>query len=131
MLRKTNYLAARTEAVKQFVAVKRKYRTVPDQSMTIQEIMARFVRGIPVDIQQRESVYVDQSEYDLEKMSRMDFGDKAAMAAEMREQSEAKKAAFEERQRVRKEVTQRAKAKKEQPEKPKDQANESSTPNES
>lgn len=109
----------------------RKYRTQPDQSLSIDEIMKRFVRGIPVDIQQREGVYVDQSEHDLEKMSRMDFGEKAAMAAELSEQTEAKKAAFEERQRARKEATQRAKAKREQPEKPKDSANDSSVPNES
>lgn len=58
----------------------RKSQTIPDQSMSIQEIVKRFVRGIPVDIVRREGVYVDQHDHDLEKLSRMDFGQKAEYA---------------------------------------------------
>lgn len=69
----------------------RKGKTVPDQSMSIREIVKRFVRGVPVDIQQRQGVYVDQSEIDLEKVSRADFGEKAEMA----QMFEAKAASIE------------------------------------
>lgn len=115
MITKRNF----TEAVARPQSGKpRKYRTVPDQSLSVDEIMRRFVRGIPVDVQQREAVYIDQQDYDLEKMSRMDFGEKAAMAAEVREQGEARKAAFDERQRAREVAKERARAKKEQPPEP-------------
>jgi len=61
-----------------------KSRTVPDQSMSIKELVRRFVRGIPADVIQREAVYVDQKDTDLEKLSRMDNCDKAYEALEMR-----------------------------------------------
>lgn len=58
----------------------RKSVCIPDQSMSVQEIVRRFVRGIPIDVKQREAVYVDQNDHDLEKLSRMDFGEKAEFA---------------------------------------------------
>lgn len=61
----------------------RKSMTVPDQSMSIREIVKRFVRGIPVDIVQRHPVYLDQSDHDLEKLSRMEFGEKAELASQL------------------------------------------------
>lgn len=67
---------------------KKKSQTVPDQSMSIGEIVKRFVRGIPVDVIKREPVYIDQGEYDLEKMSRMDFGERAEMAQQLRQENE-------------------------------------------
>lgn len=60
--------------------------TVPDQSLSIQEIVRRYVKGIPVDVVQRQGVYVDQDLHDLEAMSRKDFAQKAALAAELMEQ---------------------------------------------
>lgn len=68
---------------------RRKSRTIPDQSMSIREIVKRFVRGVPVDILQREAVYSDQNDHDLEKLSRMDFGDKAEYARRMSEQAQS------------------------------------------
>lgn len=62
---------------------RRKSVAIPDQSMSIQEIVKRYVRGVPVDIHKREAVYVDQNDHDLEKMSRMDFGDKHSAAQAM------------------------------------------------
>lgn len=59
---------------------KRASQTIPDQSLSIQEIVKRYVRGIPVDVLQREPVYVDQSDHDLEKLARMDFHEKAEYA---------------------------------------------------
>lgn len=58
----------------------RKSVAIPDQSMTVQEIVKRFVRGIPVDVVKRTPVYADQNEFDLEKLARMDFGEKHQLA---------------------------------------------------
>lgn len=70
-------------------SMKRKSQTVPDQALSIREIVQRYVKGIPVDVIQREGVYVDQQEHDLEKLNRMDFGDKAAFAADLKERNQA------------------------------------------
>lgn len=48
--------------------------------MSIIEIVKRYTRGIPVDVIQRQGVFIDQNEHDLEKLHRMDFGEKADMA---------------------------------------------------
>lgn len=73
-------------------------KTIPDQSMSIQEIVRRFVRGIPVDIVEKKPVYVDQNDHDLEKLSRMDFGEKAEYAAALKLDAERLKAELDERQ---------------------------------
>lgn len=82
---------------------RRKNRVVPDQSMSIQEIVKRFVRGIPVDVVQRDKVYVDQSEIDLEKASRADFAEKAELARHMSEIAQSKRDDLEEIERLRSE----------------------------
>lgn len=61
---------------------RRQSYAIPDQSMSIQEIVKRFVRGIPVDIIQREAVYSDTG-HDLEKLNRMDFADKAQFGRDL------------------------------------------------
>lgn len=66
-----------------------KSMTVPDQSLSIQEIVRRYVKGIPVDVVQRQGVYIDQDLYDLEAMSRKDFAQKAALAVELLEQCDS------------------------------------------
>lgn len=68
---------------------KRKSQSIPDQSMSIKEIVKRFVRGIPVDVVQRQGVYADQNEFDLEKVSRMDFDEKFALANELKQRNES------------------------------------------
>lgn len=62
--------------------------------MSIQEIVRRFVRGISVDVIQREPVYSDQNEYDLEKLNRMDFSEKEALASEMSALAQSQKQAI-------------------------------------
>lgn len=91
--------------------IKRKgSKTVPDQSLSIQDIISRFTRQIPVNVIQRDPVYLNQSEFDLERMSRMDFADKAAMAAEMSERAESVKAELQENERILGERKRKAKA---------------------
>lgn len=70
---------------------RRKSLTLPDQSMSIQEIVRRYVKGIPIDVVQRRPVYTENTGMDLEQMSRMDFADKAALADEMRLEAEGLK----------------------------------------
>lgn len=81
----------------------RKSKTIPDQSLDIKEIVKRFVRGIPVDVIQRDAVYIDQSEHDLEQMSRMNFADKSAMADDLRVKAEQLKEEHNDRENDRKE----------------------------
>lgn len=75
-------------------------KAVPDQSLSVQEIVRRYVRGIPVDVVQREAVYLDQSEIDLERVSRADFAEKAELANAM--QARAQDVADQFRQAERK-----------------------------
>lgn len=75
----------------------RKVLTIPDQAMSIQEIVKRYVRNLPVDVIQREGVYLDQSEFDFEKMSRADFGEKARMADEFAARAADVEAEYNER----------------------------------
>lgn len=85
-----------------------KSKTVPDQSMSIHELVRRFVKGIPADVEQRRSVYnPDNNEVDLEKLGRLDPADKAYEAASMHAQNEATKSEikrlYDEDARTRKE----------------------------
>jgi hypothetical protein len=57
--------------------------TIPNQALTLGQILDRFTRNIPVDIVRRDPVYHDQNEFDLEKMSRMDFADQQEFADQM------------------------------------------------
>lgn len=58
--------------------------TLPNQAMSVNEIVKRFVRGVPVGVVKREPIYVDQNDMDLEKVSRMDFGEQYEMAEQFR-----------------------------------------------
>lgn len=90
----------------------RKSVTIPDQSLSIQEIVKRYVRGIPVDVLQRKGVYVDQSDEDLEMLSRMDFGEKAAYAQTLAER--ANRLASDYNEAVRRSEEERAEEKNKQ-----------------
>lgn len=66
-------------------------RTLPNQSLSIAQIMDRFTRGVPVDVARREGVNMpDNAEHDYERMSRMDFDEKVAKATEMRDRAIAR-----------------------------------------
>lgn len=64
---------------------------IPDQSLSIQQIVQRYVRGLPVDVLQRKPIYIDQDEHDLEQLSRLDFGEKAELAIMLAHQAKALK----------------------------------------
>lgn len=63
--------------------------TLPDQSLSIREILNRFVKGIPVDVVKREAVYLDdRNTVDMEKLARADFAEKIETARQYGEQAE-------------------------------------------
>lgn len=84
-------------------------RTVPDQSLSIREIVRRYVRGIPVDVVQRDPVYMDQSEHDFEAMARKDFAEKHQIAAEFKERAKEVQADLEENAKKHDEAKRKAK----------------------
>lgn len=80
----------------------RKGKTIPSQAIPIKTIIDRFLRGVPVQASMNKPVYVDQTEFDLEKLSRMSFDEKAAFAADMAARNEAAQADLVEAERERK-----------------------------
>lgn len=60
-----------------------KKMVVPDQSMSLEEILARFTRGEAVPIGRDGSYH--ESEDDLEKVSRMDLVDKAEFVEKLKQ----------------------------------------------
>lgn len=93
MITKTTFALAGPQGTKM-----RKQRAIPDQTMSVREIVRRFVKGIPVDVVQRQGVYIDPSkEIDYEKVSRLDFGEKVEFAGELRREAEVAYTELEER----------------------------------
>lgn len=88
-----------------YVSPKIDYKTlkksvvIPDQSLSVQEIVKRYVRGVPVDVIQRERVYIDQNEFDLEKLSRMDFAEKLEYASALADKAKRLKSELDEHER--------------------------------
>lgn len=60
---------------------KRAKRVVPRQSLSLDDVMRRYVRGLPIDMKVHEAVYMNRG-VDYERMSKLDFDEKAAIAAE-------------------------------------------------
>lgn len=83
-------------------------KTVPEQSLTINEIVAKYTRGIPVNTVIKKPIYSDQTDFDLEKLSRMEFDQKAALAAELREQAQQTVDEAQERARAATETQRRS-----------------------
>lgn len=79
----------------------RKSMAVPDQSLSVIEIANRYIKGLPIDLVKRDPVFVEQSDHDLERLSRMDFAEKAEFADQMLSQAEAIKADYTDRERAR------------------------------
>lgn len=71
---------------------KRKSKALPNKSMHIDEMVRRYARGLEIDVVQKTPIYSEQDEHDLEQISRMDFAQKAAFAAEQQALAKAKQA---------------------------------------
>lgn len=80
--------------------------TVPNQSMSLQEILERFTRGEPLPIGQQ--IEYHESDDDLEKLKTMDLVDREEFIDKLKktqkdfEQQERKKAEKQQRQAVEK-----------------------------
>lgn len=61
---------------------------IPNQSMTMREVIERFVKGLPLDIKEKDKIFIDQAEHDFERMSTQDRVDKAYQATEFKAQAE-------------------------------------------
>lgn len=85
----------------------RKRVVVPGLSMSIQTIVEKFMRDQPVNVARRQPVYSDQSEFDLEKISRMDFGEKKEFADQMAERASRLQNELTERKRAEQEAKAR------------------------
>lgn len=100
--------------------VKRKKLTVPNQSMSLQEILQRFTRGEPLPIGNEVSFH--ESDDDLEKVKTMDLVDRETYVDHLKQTQKD----FEKQERRRSEKIQRdavEKAKKELQEEQKQAAN--------
>lgn len=84
---------------------KRKSQTQPDQSMSIRTIIERFTRGVSINAVRREGVYIDD-DLDLEKVSRMDFAEKAELSEAIKARLQQAQADANERERLRNEEKQ-------------------------
>lgn len=89
---------------------------IPDQSMSVQEIIERFSRKMPVHATQRDAVYVNDNPegIDYEKASRMGFDEKREFAEQMSAKAEDVKAELtaKERAKLEREKEQKAIAEK-------------------
>lgn len=70
--------------------------TIPDQSMTIPQILDRFTRNLSVQGANKKPVYTAQTEFDLEALGRMDFHEKSEFAAQMMQRATEIKQALQE-----------------------------------
>lgn len=99
----------RQRPVKDYGKSPRKQLTIPDQAISLREIITRFTRGVPVDVRQREAVYIDQSEFDLEALGRAEFSEKMSIAEELRAKYDAQLEALEQRREAKRKEEEEAK----------------------
>lgn len=78
--------------------------TLPDQALTVKEILRRFSKGIPVSQRQYDPVYLDQAEYDYEAINRLSFDEKFSLADEFRQRAEQIKAEIEAQRKAKDEL---------------------------
>lgn len=67
---------------------KQKSMTVPNQALTVKQIVDRWVKGLPVEVSQRQPQYMDQNDRDYSKLAGLDRAEQAYIATEMSEQAE-------------------------------------------
>lgn len=110
------------EGVRSWGIPEGKSLVIPDQSMRIRTILEKYTRGIPVDVKQYQGVYFDQTEFDLEKLNRLEFSEKMSVAEQLKAKHEAIEKAIEERRTQREQENAELKAEKVMAEKDKKEA---------
>lgn len=71
-----------------------KSQVVPNQSMTLQEIIRRFIKKEPLP-QMKEGVYNEEYDYDLEKLSKADRTEQEQVIAEFKNKAAIARAEYE------------------------------------
>lgn len=66
-----------------FETVGTRRHTIPDQTMSIRQILARYVKGQPIDQVEREPIYYGEEE--LPQLERMDLADRQAYREALQE----------------------------------------------
>lgn len=74
-----------------------KKRTVPNQAMSLREMLRRFVRREPLPVE-KQGVYIE-SDYDLEKLPHLDRTEQDEILAEMKGKTEKAKAKVEKKKK--------------------------------
>lgn len=87
----------------------RKSVAIPNQSMHMKEILARFVKGLPIDVEQKQGVYLDQVDHDFDRMARLDATEKAFAATQFAEEAEIKAEEIKAHERAKHERNEKAK----------------------
>lgn len=100
-------LAPKRPRVKQDVTVWGKSKAVPNQSMTLQEIIKRFIKreSLPTE---KQGVYVE-TDYDLEKLSKEDQTIQDEVLEEMKVRTETLKKEVERKRKVKADMDAAAK----------------------
>lgn len=91
----------RTRSKIDYGKAKEKQLAIPDQSLSLREIISRFTRGVPVDTTQRNPIWIDQDEFDYEALARSEFSEKMSIAEELRAKYDAQMKAIEERKEAK------------------------------
>lgn len=91
-----------------FKRVRVSKHVIPNQSMTMKEVIERFVRGLPLDIKEKPKIYLEQNDYDFEKMSGLDPTEKAYQATEFEAQAEALSEEIQANEKVKNERRKKA-----------------------
>ena len=77
--------------------------TKPDESLSLKEILKRYVRGERLPTSVKQGYYESRYPYDLEKLQNLDITQKLSIAEEMKEYVKAQKLREEEAARKAKE----------------------------
>lgn len=84
--------------------------TKPDESLSLKEILKRYVRGERLPTSVKQGYYESRYPYDLEKLQNLDITQKLSIAEEMKEYVKAQKLREEEAARKAKEEAEALKA---------------------
>lgn len=118
---RNNYNANNTPVRGEFPGVKRLSKTIPNQSMTVREMIIRFASGLPISGSKRPDIFSDDAE-DMPNIDRMDHVERENYYRELQEKRDAAekrvrdanlKAEEMRREKVIKERVEKAKAESE------------------
>lgn len=78
--------------------------TLPDQALTVKEIITKFRKNIPAVGKVFTAMYFDQKEIDYEQLARMEFDDKFRLAQQLRAEAREIEAELDAKEKEREEL---------------------------